>query len=389
MRTFVTAGLVAAFGILAAPSASAQTTATHNTGTVTFRVFNTGYHGAILGTPAGDAFAFNGLNALFEGQLVVGLSQVQVAGQPYATTAGGQPEWANGTGPTAITPPAPFNQGFETTFTDGGPGNTNPIGLSVTQRTYTSNAAPNDDFAIVQATITNTGSVARSGVHVGIFADWDVATPATSDLGAYDAATRTVYTFGSGAGNTNYYGVTAISHPVSGWSVDLGAGFNPTEGDVYAGLTTPGTVPPAVEDRRSIIGVGPVTLAAGASETFTFAYVAGTNLVDLLANAAAATATIPVANEGGPEERTLRFRSIAPNPAVGATAIGYSLDETAHIRLAVYDVLGRRVATLADGVLPAGHHTAVFDASALPGGTYVARLEADGAQVSRTLAVTR
>ncbi len=349
-------------------------------------MFNTGYHGALNGLPAGTSFAFNAQNALYEGQLIVGLSQVQVAGQPYATSAG-QSEWTNGTGPTAITPPAPFNQGFETTFTDGGPGNTNPIGLSVTQRTYSSNTAPNNDFVIVRATITNTGSVARNGVHVGIFADWDISAAATADLGAYDATTRTVYNWSGGGGNPNYYGITAISHPTSGWSVDLGAGFNPTEADVYTGLTTHGTVPPAGADRRSLIGVGPFSFAPGASHTVTFAYVAGTNQADILANAAAAAASVPVANEGGPEDRALRFRSIAPNPAVGAATIAYTLDETAHVRLAVYDVLGRRVATLADDVRSAGDHTAAFDASALPNGTYVVRLEADGAQVARPIAV--
>ncbi|NBC18833.1 MAG: T9SS type A sorting domain-containing protein, partial [Bacteroidetes bacterium] len=45
-------------------------------------------------------------------------------------------------------------------------------------------------------------------------------------------------------------------------------------------------------------------------------------------------------------------------------------------RLAVYDLLGREVAVLAEGTQPAGTHTATFDAAGLPSGVYLYRLEA-------------
>ncbi|HLT47525.1 MAG TPA: T9SS type A sorting domain-containing protein, partial [Rubricoccaceae bacterium] len=44
------------------------------------------------------------------------------------------------------------------------------------------------------------------------------------------------------------------------------------------------------------------------------------------------------------------------------------------VRLAVYDVLGREVAVLADGHRDAGTHRATLDASGLAAGTYVYRL---------------
>ena len=46
------------------------------------------------------------------------------------------------------------------------------------------------------------------------------------------------------------------------------------------------------------------------------------------------------------------------------------------MRLGVYDILGREVALLRDGMFAAGRHKATFDASGLPSGMYVYRMEA-------------
>ncbi len=69
-----------------------------------------------------------------------------------------------------------------------------------------------------------------------------------------------------------------------------------------------------------------------------------------------------------------------PNPFARSTMIGFALPEVADVRLAVYDVLGREVAVLADGIAEAGHHEVAFDGSNLAGGVYLVRLEV-GAQV--------
>ncbi len=67
-----------------------------------------------------------------------------------------------------------------------------------------------------------------------------------------------------------------------------------------------------------------------------------------------------------------------PNPFTHATTIEYALPASGHVHLSVYDVLGREVAILVDGVQHAGKHASVFDAASLPSGTYVYRLEASG-----------
>ncbi|MGM0737853.1 MAG: T9SS type A sorting domain-containing protein [Bacteroidota bacterium] len=67
-----------------------------------------------------------------------------------------------------------------------------------------------------------------------------------------------------------------------------------------------------------------------------------------------------------------------PNPFNTEAVIPFSLDRHGPVRLAVYDLLGRRVALLVDGTLEAGSHRVRFDASDLAGGMYVYRLESAG-----------
>ena len=74
-----------------------------------------------------------------------------------------------------------------------------------------------------------------------------------------------------------------------------------------------------------------------------------------------------------------------PNPFNPTTVIPFQLQQGSAVTLAIYDVLGRRVATLVEGVLPAGAHTAVWDASRLASGVYYYRLEAAGHAQTRAL----
>ncbi len=63
-----------------------------------------------------------------------------------------------------------------------------------------------------------------------------------------------------------------------------------------------------------------------------------------------------------------------PNPFNPQTTIGFSVPESAQVTLTVYDMLGRRVKVLVDGVVSAGRHEARFDATDLPSGAYLYRL---------------
>jgi hypothetical protein len=78
----------------------------------------------------------------------------------------------------------------------------------------------------------------------------------------------------------------------------------------------------------------------------------------------------------------------APNPTSGATTFSFELAEGSAVTLAVYDTVGRKVATVAKGYFPAGVHDVPF-AAALSPGVYVYRLEAGSKSAARKLIVTK
>ncbi len=79
---------------------------------------------------------------------------------------------------------------------------------------------------------------------------------------------------------------------------------------------------------------------------------------------------------GQPEQFSLAQNY--PNPFNAGTTIRFELARTSRIRMEVFDVTGKWVATLIDGQRQAGSHKAAFDANALASGIYYYRLDSDG-----------
>jgi hypothetical protein len=64
-----------------------------------------------------------------------------------------------------------------------------------------------------------------------------------------------------------------------------------------------------------------------------------------------------------------------PNPFNPATTIMFDVPSNAAVRLEVFNTLGQVVADLVSGEVAAGRHTVRFDASKLPSGLYVVRMQ--------------
>lgn len=102
----------------------------------------------------------------------------------------------------------------------------------------------------------------------------------------------------------------------------------------------------------------------------------------------------PVDDEDAAAPTAFALEAAYPNPFSERTTLTLRLAEAGPATLIVYDVAGRAVATLADGVLTAGEHRVTWDGTAadgrsLPAGLYVARLTGSAGHAVSKLTLLR
>jgi hypothetical protein len=142
-------------------------------------------------------------------------------------------------------------------------------------------------------------------------------------------------------------------------------------------------------DRRFLISTGPFLLpAAGNMEVLiAMPFAQGSNHLASVDALRRATAVVRNAYEAGLLDAQtvpgfiapdlpprIELRRPAPNPFDDAATIGITLPAAAHVRVALFDVLGREVLTAQDGPLEAGAHEVTIDAAGLAPGAYLARV---------------
>ncbi len=170
-----------------------------------------------------------------------------------------------------------------------------------------------------------------------------------------------------------------------------------TSGTLGAGETTAGTFTQRIPNAAPAdsytyeVRIGQFPSAVADTETFTIvvtpaARAAGRAEAWAVTDASPWAAASPsAATHAESAEAVAAF----PNPFRSRTALRFALAEAGPVRLAVYDVLGREVAVLAEGAAEAGRHEATFDGSGLPAGVYLWRLEAGGRVETGRLTLTR
>ena len=163
-----------------------------------------------------------------------------------------------------------------------------------------------------------------------------------------------------------------------------------TEFQRYPTSTTPN--PPA--DLRLAVSAGPFNVRSGEHTEFLVALVLahGSDYLDSVRKLKAIVRNIQTSSESylvsgyqpefeGPtfsnQQFVLAFGQNFPNPFSGRTTIRYSIPKSMHVRLSVFDILGKEVDVLIEATQEAGVYTRWFDGSHLPAGIYYARLEVD------------
>ena len=101
----------------------------------------------------------------------------------------------------------------------------------------------------------------------------------------------------------------------------------------------------------------------------------------------------PVVEQIGPTVPTgFALHGNYPNPVREGTTIAFELPEPGAVRLEVFDLLGRKVATLVDGPMAPGIYEVQWPESEiarLNSGTYVYRLQAGRFRATRQLTLVK
>jgi hypothetical protein len=110
--------------------------------------------------------------------------------------------------------------------------------------------------------------------------------------------------------------------------------------------------------------------------------------------AALVEATVTGVGEDPPGAPEVAFAQPSPNPVRSALTFRFSLPTRMSIRLALYDVAGRRVRDLASGSKPAGDHAITWNLRDEVGrqvvtGMYFAKLDVGGRTITRKIATVR
>jgi hypothetical protein len=90
----------------------------------------------------------------------------------------------------------------------------------------------------------------------------------------------------------------------------------------------------------------------------------------------------------GPPQRIRLFQNY-PNPFNPTTTIRFDLPEPSEVKLDLYSVDGRKVATLVNSQLSDGRHQVELDASNLASGVYFYTLSAGGRLLTQKLTVVK
>jgi|GEM_PF-6155138 len=309
-------------------------------------------------------FNFNGTNELYDGTIIVGNGPTHLAMDVYDHNQ-------TGTFPdTDVVVTGLIDSTVTyTSYID----NVN-LGVRVKQTTKSFQDPAKAGFTLYHLEIINTSDTLIPNFGVGVFCDWDVGSY-TTNLGNMDTTYKVFYQYDNATPNMRF-GIMSIPfnsglkgyelldnnvyvYPTadlvndSVWAIMSRGDFNTT------GAGTP-------DDHSMLITFSLTNLDSGATRVEEFALFGydstqiGTDSLAKLINA-----TVTYVRERSKEiaslPKTYELGQNFPNPFNANTQIRFSVPKASHVKLEVYDILGRKVKTLVDENLTAGFKQVVWD----------------------------
>ncbi len=292
-------------------------------------------------------------------------------------------------------------------------------GLNVEMKTYAFEAPELDKAIVVVYDITNASLDTYHDMYVGLFNDWDIRDPGNNFSG-YVEDDSLLYAYAPGGGpfvTSAHLGVVASAFSIANESPmslpeadsredSLRFGIYYIEDEEnFDGFTdsekrlslTAGTERTTISeaDVSLVTSSGPFTLLPYAHIRTGFVYAWGED-VDELRNQVASARLLdfdisPPGVYSPPRdlaERATIYQNF-PNPFNENTIIEIHLAEPGQAEVTVYDIMGRRVATLFDGTTEGRAQFLSFNARGLASGVYIAVLRAEGRTETMKMTLVR
>ena len=268
----------------------------------------------------------------------------------------------------------------------------NPLNVRVEQRSYADDSFELRNGAIFHYTIVNESGSDLTGLHAGLFADWDIMEYGNNSS-HYDADYRMVYAQDQEGNPSHYAGLIMLNQ---GLGVNIGALNNADDGiylysneDKWSHMTAgvnDGSVFNA--DVSNYAGIGPVDIAAGDSVSFGVAMLAASSIFELQ-YVAGEIHTFWETNF--PEELSAQDEAILPitfamhqnypNPFNPVTSVRYDIPITSQVDISIYSLLGQKVKTLTSSIHQPGFYSTQWNGtndmgSSVSSGVYICKINA-------------
>lgn len=345
----------------------------------------------------GLGIVYNGVSMLYEAALMIGQSSTIVSNNARSETTTPDEHFVATKRVAKVNKPG-FDFYSEGVFNDAAA--VPPQELLVSHREMAWSQKPNDKFIIVEYKVKNTTATKLTGMHIGMFLDWDIVNSSTNRLLWVDSLQMGVAmstTVGDPMGavklltheaSANYYG-QSYSIPgdpqENGFSIaekymTMSSGVvNDSVGFTGTGL-----------DVQYTIAAGPYEIDSAAEATVAFAFIAGDSLADLKASAQAAQAKynqlgVLSTVEGIVPSNTM-FK-LSPNPANNLVTLFMNLPKSNTGNIIIRDQLGRAVKQLNQQNWAAGAHQQTINVSMFNPGVYFISMQAEGITVTEKLIV--